>query len=285
MLRPHPWLMIVVLCTVFAASGAAIAESEPYTILEVDGIKISSDEAENAWKTLFPDGVAPNFEGFDEEVRQNVLRGLVSEGLLYKEAEAKGVPDRESVRIRLENLKKQIVIQSYIEDLSSSFVTEKALRQAYHEYKVKAEKEEEVSARHILVDSEDKAQQVIDSLEDGKDFAKLAKATSMDKGSAARGGDLGYFPRDKMVKPFAEVAFNLEPGSVSKPVKSDFGWHVIKVEGRRPVSVKSFEEMQEALKSQLRKKGTEHHVNQLISKANVKYYSPNGKRKKLNLNP
>src|SRR5690606_24199478 len=132
--------------------------------------------------------------------------------------------------------------------------TEKNLKEAYAAYEAKAKKEEELHARHILVNSEEKAQALYERVKKGEDFAKVAKAESQDKGSGARGGDLDYFTRDKMVKEFADAAYQLKKGEISKPVKSDFGWHIIKLEDRRPQKVASFEEMQEQLKADLRKK-------------------------------
>ena len=103
-------------------------------------------------------------------------------------------------------------------------------------------------------------------------FAELAKKKSKDPG-ASDGGDLGFFTKEQMVPEFSAVAFTLEPGKISDPVKSQFGWHVIKVEERRPIGVKSFEEMKQALQEKLYKEQLEHlteqHVQSLRAQAVV----------------
>jgi parvulin-like peptidyl-prolyl isomerase len=102
---------------------------------------------------------------------------------------------------------------------------------------------EEVHARHILVKDEALARRLADELAVGGNFATLAGEHSTDPGSGARGGDLGFFGRGRMVKPFEEAAFALKPGQLSKPVKSQFGWHLIKVEERRAERAVGFEEV------------------------------------------
>ena len=104
--------------------------------------------------------------------------------------------------------------------------------------------EQEVRARHILVEKEDEAKKAAARVKGGEDFAKVAGELSNDPGSKTDGGDLGFFTKDRMVEPFAEAAFKLEPGQISDPVKSQFGWHVIKVEEKRTKPVPSLEEMQ-----------------------------------------
>ena len=92
----------------------------------------------------------------------------------------------------------------------------------------------EVHARHILVPSEDEAKAALARVKGGEDFAKVADELSKDTGS--KGGDLGFFTKDKMVAEFADAAFKVAPGSISDPVKTQFGWHIIKVEEKRPVA-------------------------------------------------
>lgn len=262
------------------------ADAKPaknYTVLSVNGEEIKQSEVNEAWLSLFPGGAAPDFETFDESVRQNVLKGLVSERLLYKEAQKSGIPEREEIKRRLKNLEMQLAIQAYVEEKSDAMINDKSLKEAYQQYAASAKNNEEVRARHILVDSEDKANALYERIKKGEDFAKVAKAESKDAGSGARGGDLDYFTKDKMVKEFADAAFALKKGEVSKPVKSEFGWHIIKLEDRRPQKVASFDDMKEQLKADLRKKALQQYVDGLVAKADISYFGADGKKKPLDL--
>ncbi len=114
--------------------------------------------------------------------------------------------------------------------------------------------EDEVRARHILVTSEDEAKKVEARVKGGEDFAKVAADVSSDPGSKTEGGELGFFTRDRMVAPFAEAAFGMKPGEISKPVQSQFGWHVIQTEERRTKPVPAFDDMKEQIDQYLTRK-------------------------------
>jgi peptidyl-prolyl cis-trans isomerase C len=111
-----------------------------------------------------------------------------------------------------------------------------------------------VRARHILVEGEDEAKKVYARVKAGEDFAKVAGEVSKDPGSKTDGGELGFFTKDRMVAPFAEAAFKMEPDQISEPVKTQFGWHVIQVEEKRTKPVPAFEEMKEQVESYLGRK-------------------------------
>ena len=123
-------------------------------------------------------------------------------------------------------------------------LSDEALHQTYDDAVRSMGGQEEVRARHILVDSEDEAKSVLDQLKAGGDFATLAKDKSKDPGGAA-GGDLGYFTKEQMVPEFAEVAFKMYPGQVSNPVKTQFGWHIIKLEDKRTRNPPEFEKVKD----------------------------------------
>lgn len=132
-------------------------------------------------------------------------------------------------------------------------------------------REDEVDARHILVDSEDKAKEVLGKVEKGEDFAKLAEAYSSDPASKANGGKLGYFSKGQMVKEFAEAAFALKKGEVSKPVQSKFGWHVIKVDDRREKALPTFEEVKDQIVDGMVQQKGQQVATELREKAKIDY--------------
>lgn len=265
-----------------AAAPAADAKSatpKDYTIINLDGEDIKYSDVMEIWKGLFQGGAVPDFNSFDENIRQNVLRGLVSEHLLYKEAVKNGVDKSDDIKKRLESLQKQLVIQSYVETKSKSLVTDEQIKALYDQKVAAAKGQDELKARHILVASEAEAKKISADLKKGGDFEKVAKEKSTDKGSGINGGDLGWFTKEKMVPEFFEAANKLKKGEVSAPVKTSFGWHIIKLEDRRPVKVPAFEESKDALRGELSTKAVQSYVEGLLKNATVKYYDENGKEK------
>ena len=136
-------------------------------------------------------------------------------------------------------------MESLLQDAGHAALSDTAEHQVYDEAIKQVKNEEEVHARHILVPTEDEAKAILAQLKGGADFAALAKEKSKDPG-AAEGGDLGYFTKDQMVPEFAEVAFKLDKGQLSDPVKTQFGWHIIKVEDKRIKPTPTFEQVKAA---------------------------------------
>ena len=126
----------------------------------------------------------------------------------------------------------------------------------------------EVHARHILVETEDEAKAIKAELEKGADFAELAKKKSKDPG-ASDGGDLGFFTKEQMVPEFSTVAFALEPGKISDPVKSQFGWHVIKVEEKRARKAPDFDQVKSQIETYVTRKAQADYVAKLREAAKV----------------
>ena len=128
--------------------------------------------------------------------------------------------------------------------------------------------QEEVRARHILVENEDEAKALLDQLKGGADFATLAKEKSKDPG-AAEGGDLGYFTKDQMVPEFAEAAFKLDKGQISDPVKTQFGWHVIQVLDKRTKPTPSYDQVKSQLENYVARRAQADLVDNLRKSATI----------------
>ena len=148
-------------------------------------------------------------------------------------AEAAKIGDTPEFKRKLAYFRDKLLLDDYLEQEAKRAVTPEAEHAIYDQTVKLMKPEEEVHARHILVDNEAEAKKIAARIKGGEDFAKVAAETSKDPGSKAEGGDLGWFTKERMVPDFANAAFAMKPGQVSDPVKTQFGWHVIKVEEKR----------------------------------------------------
>ena len=138
--------------------------------------------------------------------------------------------------------------------------------------------EEEVRARHILVDSKDKAREMFEKIAHGSDFAQLAKEHSKDPGSKDQGGELGFFTRGQMVPQFEEAAFKLKKGEVSEPFESQFGWHIVRVDDRRQRAAPAFETVKDRVVASMIHQKAQQIAADLRGKAQIEYIDPEIKR-------
>lgn len=156
-----------------------------------------------------------------------------------------------------------------LEATAKAAVTDEAVKKLYDEKYAKAVPAKEYEASHILVKTEDEAKAIKAELDKGGDFGKIAKEKSEDKGSAANGGSLGWFGLGMMVKPFEDAVVKLEKGKTSDPVKSDFGWHIIRLNDVRDAAVPKLEDVKAELEGDLRQKAVEAKVKETTDAAKV----------------
>jgi peptidyl-prolyl cis-trans isomerase C len=204
-----------------------------------------------------------------EAKREYVVSYLTDTLLVAQEADKKKLGDTDAFKRKLALARNRLLSETLLEQAAKEAVTDTAMRAIYDDAAKKMGAEQEVRARHILVETEDEAKAVLAELKGGADFAELAKTKSKDKTAAAQGGDLGYFTKDQMVPEFANVAFALEPGKLSEPVKSQFGWHIIKVEDKRARSVPAFDKVKDQIQDFLVRKAQTEMVAKLRTEGKV----------------
>ncbi len=184
----------------------------------------------------------------DDQKKVAALSAAIDVKLLASDATAEKLDQTDDFKKRMQYLTDRELHNAYFKKHVVDTVTDADVKARYDKEVAALPKQEEVHARHILVKTEDEAKDVIKQLDAGKDFAELAKEKSTDP-NKDDGGDLGYFTRGRMVKEFEDAAFSLEKGTYSKtPVKTDFGYHVIKVEDKRDAPPPPFEQVQDQVR-------------------------------------
>jgi peptidyl-prolyl cis-trans isomerase C len=203
-----------------------------------------------------------------EQKRDYLINYLADMVVLSQTAEQQKLSDRPDVKHRLIFDHNRLLMEALLQDVGRAALSDEAEHKVYDEAVNQVTNEEEVHARHILVATEDEAKAVLAQLKTGADFATLAKEKSKDPG-AAEGGDLGYFTKDQMVPEFANVAFKLDKGQISDPVKTQFGWHIIKVEDKRIKPTPTFDQVKSQIENYVAHRAQAQFVEKLRSAANI----------------
>jgi peptidyl-prolyl cis-trans isomerase C len=240
------------------------ARADDKVLAKVNGVEIKESDV-----ALAEEELAPSLQQMDPAARKdNVLGFLIDLQIVAKAAEDKKMENSDDFKKRLAFTRKRLMMDSLLAAEGKAATTDEAMKKVYEEAAKQITGEVEVHARHILVETEDEAKAVIDELKKGADFAELAKKKSKDPG-ASDGGDLGFFTKDQMVPEFSAVAFTLEPGKISDPVKSQFGWHVIKVEEKRNRKAPDFDQVKGQIETYVTRKAQADYVAKLREAAKV----------------
>lgn len=206
-----------------------------------------------------------------------LLDQMITNRAIVAAARAAGLENDPEVQARVRRAQDEAMQQALITRAVAPALTDEALRARYQREIVGRPAEEEVRARHILVASEAEARNALaEARRPGADFAELARRRSTGPGSR-EGGDLGFFKRGDMIPEFAEAAFALQPGQISpNPVRTQFGWHVIKVEERRAMPVQSFEEARDGLRQQAFEESVSAELQRIRGAARIERFSLDG---------
>jgi peptidyl-prolyl cis-trans isomerase C len=238
------WSALLLLAAFVGFAPLAAAADDP-VVARVNGVDIKQSDLDFAASE-----VGPRLASLAAAERRRVLLQYVIENELMAGAGQKDSLDKaESFPSRAQYHQRRALRDAFFDVKIIDAVTEADAKKIYDEKIVQLKPEQEVHARHILVATEAEAKEVAERLKKGDDFAVLAKEKSKDTG--AEGGDLGFFARGQMLKPFEEAAFALDVGQISEPVQTQFGWHIIKVEAKRDQPLPTFDQVKEAIIAQL----------------------------------
>ena len=257
----------------------AAAQDKDPLIAKVNGVEIHQSDLAIAEEE------AGQIPPMPEDAKRDYLVQFMADLILVsKDAEAKKVGDSAAFKHRLEFERRKILMSTLLQTVGKSALTDEAMHKVYDDAVKGIGEQPEVHARHILIraaagddkaskDAEDKIKAVIVRLNKGEDFAKVAGEVTEDPSGKTSGGDLGYFTKEQMVPEFADVAFKLDKGQISGPVKTQFGWHVIKVEDKRMKPPPSFDEVKPQIEQFVVRKAQADLVTKLRGDAKIeKFY-------------
>ncbi|WP_407177512.1 peptidylprolyl isomerase [Bradyrhizobium sp. STM 3562] len=238
--------------------------AEDKVLAKVNGAEIHQSDV-----ALAEEELGPSLAQMDPSTKdENVLAFLIDMKIVARAAEDKKLQDSDDFKKRMAFTRNRLLMDSLLANEGKAATTDDAMKKVYEDASKQIAGEQEVHARHILVETEDEAKQVKADLDKGADFAELAKKKSKDPG-ASDGGDLGFFTKDQMVPEFSAVAFSLEPGKISDPVKTQFGWHIIKVEEKRNRKPPEFDQVKSQIETYVTRKAQADYVAKLREGAKI----------------
>lgn len=243
-------LLVTVISIALLFSCAKRGEQKSEFVAKVGSDVITKDDVNRELKAL-PLQVQNMFEG--PEGIGKFVDELVKKEMLYQEAKKKGLENTPEYKKKVDDYKKLTLVGMLLEKEieEKSKVTDKDVKDYYEAHKAELTANNQVRASHILVKTEEEAKKIMDQLKKGGDFAKIAKEKSIDSGSANNGGDLGFFSRGQMVPEFEKAAFSLKERQIGGPVKTQFGYHIIKVTGKKEGQIVEFEKVKNLLNQKL----------------------------------
>jgi peptidyl-prolyl cis-trans isomerase C len=249
--------------------GSVSAAAQDAVVAKVNGKTITEADMRLAEAELGSDlGSLP-----DVTKRRVLAEFLIENQLFADAAEAQKLAAGPDFNERMQYWRRRSLRDLYFDKTVKDTVSD-AEAKNFYDSQVGSAKTEEVRARHILVESKEKARELFEKVAYGTDFAELAKQFSKDPGSKDQGGDLGYFAKGQMVPQFEEVAFKLQKGEVSQPFETQFGWHILKVDDRRAGQMVPFDAVKDRIMASIIHQKAQQVAGDLRAKAKIEYIDP-----------
>jgi peptidyl-prolyl cis-trans isomerase C len=275
---PFP-LGVLAAAFLFTASPVCAQGANDPVVAKVNGVEIHQSDLD------IVESEAGQIPPMSPDAKKDYLVGFMTDMILVsKAAQDQKLGDGPVFAKKLEFNRNKLLMSALLEKTGKAAITDETMHKVYDDAIKQVPPEEEVHARHILIRAaaddekaskaaEDKIKAVIVRLNKGEDFAKVAGEVTEDPSGKANGGDLGFFSKEQMVPEFSDVAFRLEKGKISEPVKTQFGWHVIKVEEKRTKPAPKFEEVKDQIEVFVTRKAQADLVTKLRESAKIeKFY-------------
>jgi peptidyl-prolyl cis-trans isomerase C len=268
-------ILAAALALLLAAAGPVRAQDKDPLVATVNGTEIHQSDLAVAEEE------AGQLPPMSPDAKKDYLVQFMADMILVsKAAEAKKMGDTPEFKKKIAFTRDKLLMEQLLVFTGKDALTDDAMHKVYDEAVKQMGQEQEVHARHILIraaagddkaskEAEDKIKAVIVRLKKGEDFSKVASEITEDPSGKANGGDLNYFSKEQMVPEFSDTAFKLDKGQISEPVKTQFGWHVIKVEDKRVKPVPKFEEVKPQIEQYVTRKAQADLVTSLRASAKI----------------
>ena len=264
-------LLSVTLISSSACAENKDAENKNIVATYSEG-EVTSEQVMEQFKPMLdmqPENKDKKFSELDKNVQEMLVKGFINQKLFEKEAEKLGIRSSEDFKKKVKAAESQLLQQELIERQLKTAVTDKLIDEEYNKLAKELKGQKEIRVAHILVDTEEKAKEIKKKLNKGSKFEDLVKEFSKDEGSKANGGELGYVMKGQLVPEFENKAFSMKQDEISDPVKTQFGWHIIKALDSRDVKIPPKEQALNGIKGKLSRDTIEKYITELSAKAKI----------------
>lgn len=270
-------LSLLLSTSLIACSGQ---KEDGNVLATYNGGKVTLADVSQHFKKLFESQEelkGKKFEDLPATAQESLVRNYILTKLFEKEAKDEGIENSEAFKEKLGALKTQLVQQELLEKHVKNLVTEEAIENGYNQLVKNYVGKSEMQASHILVATKSEADDILHKINNGANFADLAKQYSLDTGSKEKGGSLGKFVQGQFVPEFESRLSTMKKGEISEPVKTKFGWHIIRLEDKRPYVIPSKEDARQTVINSLNNDAINKLASDLTAKADIKITIKNNK--------
>jgi peptidyl-prolyl cis-trans isomerase C len=260
--------VVVIAGAFFAFKTYNKANNGDTIVAHINGKPVYLAEANTQVQKISQGKEGVTFDALDEQSKLIIVKQIAANKIIAAEANKSDFAKKEEVKRKVAEFKDKVVVDEFLDSIAKSAITEEKIQARYDALVKELAGKTQYKARHILVKSPEAAEEIEKRLKD-EPFEKVAKKESIDNQSAATGGDLGYLLSGSMVKEFEDVISKMNVGDVSAPVKTQFGWHIIKLEGKRPAEAAPLDKVRDAISKDLYNEAVQEHVKGILDKAEI----------------